>query len=253
MTDDKLKIEVNNALDRAELIWKKVERKLVMMSEGGLIRDGLERSLPSDLPDHPMVNPIKPEVDDFIAFVLDIRNSSKHLNEAIGKPAKATQLERVLYEVTAVNTIGCIIIEEKKGKITEFLGDGFLALYKVSNENKSNVYNAHNAAKECMRVVKDVVNPILWERYNLPPLEIGIGLAYSKVIITVVGYGDNLHPKALGECVFRASKMSDGINEIHIDDRLKVFWPSTKEGTLRFSLLGGRGLGFTEYTIQTKK
>jgi len=249
MDDQKLKIEVNTALDKAEKIWRNVKHKLVDSAE---IRKATESfSVTSRIPDHPMVNPIKPEVDDFIAFVLDIRGSSDHLNVAHAE-SKADQLERVLYEITAVNTIGSIITEEKSGKITEFLGDGFLALYKVSNEDRQNVKNAYNAAKECIRVVKEVVNPILSERYNLPPLIVGVGLAYSQAIITVVGHNENLHPKALGVCVFRATKMSDGDNEVRIDDKLKAFWPTTKGGTLKFEPLAKRH-SFKEYRITNNR
>lgn len=253
MTNENLKNEVNTALDKAEAIWKQVESQIIMYSAGTEMHKAIvDSNLPSNIPGHPIVNPIKPEVDNFIAFVLDIRNSSKHLIEAIGKPAKASQLERVLYEITAVNTIGCIITEEKQGKITEFLGDGFLALYKVNDRDKKNVYKAHDAAKECLHVVKDIVNPILDDRYKLPPLKIGIGMAYSQAIITAVGYNSNLHPKALGECVFRATKISDGINEVHVDERLKHFWPSSKGGTLKFNLFDNKRHGFNEYTISNE-
>ena len=248
MQDEQLRKEVNNALDRAERIWKRVEPKLVMMSESLIIKAGIEDSLPSNIPGYPQVNPTEPEVDDFIAFVLDIRNSSKHLTEAIGGTAKVSQLKRVLYEITAINTIGSIITDEKQGKITEFLGDGFLALYRVSKNDKQNVYKAHDAAKECIRVTNTIVNSILSDRYKLPPLKIGIGMAYSQAIITTMGYGNNLHPKALGECVFRATKLSDGTNEILIDDRLKHFWPSSKNGNLQFNLKNNSH-GFNGYTI----
>lgn len=253
MEDAKLREKVVEALENVEAIWEEVEPRLVMMSEG--LEKAMDSNLPSNIPGHTSVNPIKPEVDDFIAFVLDIRDSSSHLLQAIsrhnGKPVKASQLKRVLYEVTAVNTIGSIITEEKNGKITEFLGDGFLALYKVSDEDKGNVYKAHNAAKGCLRAIKEIVNPILEERYNLPELKVGIGLAYSQAIITVMGYGDNLHPKALGDCIFRASKMANdktNINSMRVDEKLKLFWPKEKNGSLKFSLFS-QERGFKEYII----
>lgn len=43
-----------------------------------------------------------------------------------------------------------------------------------------------------------------------PPLKIGIGLAMSKAIVSLTGLSDNHHPKAFGECVFRAIKRSVG-------------------------------------------
>ena len=245
--------EIIESLERAEAIWNKVEPLLECYGEGGELRKAVTDSdVISNIPGHKIVNSIRPEVDNFIALVLDIRDSTKHLIQAIGGNAKVSQLQRVFYETTAVNTIGSIIIKEQGGQITEFLGDGFLALFKVSEEDKEKVYKSYRAAKECIITVEHIVNPILSERYSLPPISIGIGMAYSQAIVTVVGDGDNLHPKALGECVFRASKISDGDNEIRIDNRLEKLWPSSKDGKLSFKPFGTRH-NFTEYLIYTNE
>lgn len=247
MTDAKLQTVIEQALDRAENIWREVEPEFRMLNADTTGMFSKADSIPTNIPDHPTIDPLKPEVDDFIAFVLDIRDSTKHLLEAI-KNTKASQLKRILYETTAINTAGCLITEEYDGKITEFLGDGFLALYKVG-ENPEKVYPAHHAAAKCIRVVKEIVNPLLQKRYGLPPLQVGIGMAYGKAIITAVGNGANLHPKALGECVFRASKISDGVNEIKIDEKLKLFWPTSKNGLLRFIPQNDSKHGFKQYRI----
>ncbi|MNY73250.1 hypothetical protein D3C86_2119940 [compost metagenome] len=57
----------------------------------------------------------------------------------------------------------------------------------------------------------------------------------SKTIVTLVGLPGEKHPKAFGECVFRATKLSGGKNEIHVDDFVYGTWPKTDTGTLRFS------------------
>ncbi|MBK8343897.1 MAG: hypothetical protein IPL12_11640 [Bacteroidetes bacterium] len=61
-------------------------------------------------------------------------------------------------------------------------------------------------------------------------------MAFSRALITIVGNGDNLHPKAIGECVYRASKLAFGNNEIYIDDRLEKLWPTEKGGKIKFSI-----------------
>lgn len=229
----KIEKEVNKALDNAESIWNEVgDQFAIEKATVRMLSDGAK--VPSQIPGHKILTEGKPEVGDFIALVLDIRNSTDHLLIAIS--AKASQLERVLYETTAINTAGAVVIEHFNGGLTEYLGDGFLALFKVEDEKNSKrvVYNAHDAAKFCLKEALNIVNDIIYRRYQLPKLSIGIGMAYSKAIVTIVGINDNLHPKAIGECVFRASKLAGGYNQIHIDKKLKYLWPKTDDGQLRF-------------------
>lgn len=230
MSDKEIKAKVELELNKAESVWNQVSQEFFEKARNF---SALNESIPTLIPGFPFIKSGEPKVGQFIALVLDVRSSTKHLTEAISaRTAKASQLERVLYEMTAINTAGSIIIEDYKGGITEFLGDGFLSLFQA--EEKKNVYGAYNAAKKCLRVLDDVVNPVLNERYSLPPLRIGIGMAYSKAIVTVVGTENNLHPKAIGECVYRASKLSGGTNEVYVDDALKFFWPKDDDGTLKF-------------------
>lgn len=224
--------EVNNALDKAENIWSKVGPEFVL--EKSIRTYASDSTIPSQIPGHPTITLGEPKVANFIAFVLDIRDSTKHLITAIS--GRVSQLERVLYETSAINAAGAIVIEHYKGGLTEYLGDGFLALFQVENEKEPrNVYKAYNAAKCCINDALPIVNEIIEERYKLPKLHVGIGLAYSKAIITIVGINDNLHPKAIGECVYRASKLSGGYDEINIDTPLKFLWPSSSDGILKFS------------------
>lgn len=229
--ESKIVEKVNSALDSAEEIWKKVALELELRKSYEIFS---QQTVPSQIPDYPFITEGKPEVANFIAFILDIRNSTKHLICAYsGGPS---QLQRVFYETTAINTAGAIVIKHYNGGLTEYLGDGFLALFKINNEKEPvEVYKAYNAAKSCIDEMLVIVNNIIEERYKLPKLEIGIGMAYSKAIVTLVGIDDNLHPKAIGECVYRASKLSSGSNQILIDDRLEHLWPSEKGGKLHFS------------------
>lgn len=242
---------INRALDDAEKIWNEVGHHFINENlEKAISTLRASEKIPSKIPGFPFVQGDEPQVADFIALILDIRDSTKHLLEAISsKKAKASQLERVLYETTAINTAGSIIIEDYKGAITEYLGDGFLALYQIKKlDQPDEVYDAYNTAKYYLSTALIEINKILDERYSLPNLEIGIGMAFSKAIVTVVGHRKNLHPKALGECIYRASKLSNGRNEVFIDDRLEVLWPTAKGGPLKFILRQSQ-LDFKSYRI----
>jgi class 3 adenylate cyclase len=161
-------------------------------------------------------------------------------------------MQRVLYETTALNAMGTLIFEQYGGGITEFLGDGFLGFFLVDDiDDKEKARNAHKAAKECLRLTHAIINPLLSQRYNLEPLDIGIGMAYSQAMITTVGSGDNLQPKAIGQCVYRASKLCKGQNTIAIDKALRLFWPKSKNGKLRF-LRRKEKLDFESFVVERK-
>lgn len=218
--------KVNEELDKAEAIWHKVRDKMFTKS---LVYEHFE----SNIPGFPNITH-EPEVAEFIAFILDIRGSSKHLMEAVSiKKAAVSQLERLHYETTALFTACAMVLERHNGFITEYLGDGFLALFNA-DELKNPHGDAFHAAINCIAITKNLVNNIIQKRYRLEPLVIGIGLAKSPAIVTLVGINTNLHPKAIGECIYRASKLSKGINEIFADKRLRLSWPKGK-GTVQFS------------------
>ena len=67
-----------------------------------------------------------------------------------------------------------------------------------------------------------------------PPLKIGIGLAMSKAIVSLTGLSDNHHPKAFGEYVFRATKLSVIKNKICVYERMRKHWLSSSNGKVNF-------------------
>jgi hypothetical protein len=233
ITDEQIATKINEQLDNAELIWGKVESRFYAERSLDIMKSLFEHKVETDIPSFEIIEQGKPEVADFIAFVLDIRKSTTHLLTAID--ADASQLERVLYETTAISTAGLLLINEYGGGITEFLGDGFLALFKVSDiKDAKEVYKVHQCAKRYLKINNEIISGILSNRYRLPALNIGIGLAFSKAIVTVIGFNDHLHPKAIGECVYKASKIAYEYNKIRIDSALKIIWPKSDDGKVRF-------------------
>lgn len=234
--EEVIRFVVNNALDQAEVHWKEGGHQLVKKS---MALDSIQESMeaePSKIPGHPIVRDDVTVVDEFIAYVADMRDSSKHLLCAISeKVAKVSGLQRVYYETSALLPALSVAVRESKGRVTEYLGDGLLALFRVEKGREEDaVYAAHAAAKNSIGLARGVVNDVLRERYSLPSLSIGVGLAYSKALVTLVGLPGDKHPKAFGECVFRATKLSSGVDQIHIDQNLKVLWPKQKGGVLSF-------------------
>ncbi len=233
-----LKTVVNASLDKAEKHWENGGYELAAGNED-LILESAHKAMdwePSKIPGHENVHDNRTTVDEFIAFVADMRSSSDHLMCAISeKNAKVSGLQRVYYETSALLPAIAMTIGFEGGNVTEYLGDGVLALFKVDADEKDKaVYASFDAAKNTIQCTRDIVNQIINKRYDLPSLDIGVGLAYSKALVTLVGLEGDKHPKAFGECVFRATKMSCGKNEVLVDEKLRAIWPKSSNGKLKF-------------------
>lgn len=231
-----LNIIISDSLDDAERHWKNGGYLLQKSAQDGRMFESINSSVESYIPGHEFVNGNVTTIDEFIALVLDMRDSSKHLMSHISaKVSKITMLQRVYYETSALLPAMAFIISCEGGSVTEYLGDGLLALFKVNSESpKDSIYSSHRAAKQCLSTGLTAVNDALERRYALPPIQIGIGMGQSKALVTLIGLYPQKQAKAFGECVFRATKLSNGIDQIAIDKTLKGKWPSSKGGSLRF-------------------
>lgn len=229
---------INNSLDNAEKHWNNGGYKLVMGLESFTANDSamMESVSKTRIPGHPEVSDTDTIIDDFIALVVDMRDSTNHLMVAISqKKSKVTGLQRVFYETSALLPALERAIQFEGGSTTEYLGDGVLAFFKVDEKNRNEIIKkSRRAAVYCISNVRNILNDVLNQRYGLPKIDIGIGLAISKAIVSNIGIKNNRHPKAFGECVFRATKISDGRNEICVDTYLRKTWPTSKGGSLKF-------------------
>jgi hypothetical protein len=233
---------VHRALDKAERIWNKHGLTLdeqIRADSAEIVKR--ERVL-SRIPGHSTVESGNERVGTFIALVADIRDSSKHLRQAIGKPAKVSLLQRVYYETSALLPALERTIQHEGGSVTEYLGDGVLALFAVDDKDRApTVYAAYHAAENCLLGTSAIVNDALSKRYELPPLQLGIGMALGKAVVSLMGIENNSHAKAFGQCVWDATNLADGKNEIKADEFLHCAWPTQKGGLLGFRKKKGRG------------
>lgn len=218
-------------LDKAEFDWKEsnADQLLALDESKGFGLEHLKFEDNSSLiPGYEKVNPFSPKVDEFIAIVCDIRDSTKRLS-TIDNSIKIQGIQRIFFETSALLPSIETTINHFGGSVTEYLGDGVLGF--IQYKDTEQIYQAHKVAKSCLSLTLDIVNQQLKQRYNLPSLQIGIGMALSKAMIRVVT--DN-HVKAFGECVWKASKLSSGRNKACMDDNLKARWPKTVGGRLVF-------------------
>lgn len=231
---DELAKIVNGTLDRCEKQWDNT------LGQDKLVKRAMEEAFANftNIPGHPYLDETKYKSDLFVAFMLDMRDSKIHLRQAISaRTARVSMMQRVFYEVSALLPAMAKVINDNKGAVTEYLGDGLLALFqlpKVPSEQSAILYGVIDAARTCMEARVEVVNPILKERYNLPEIDIGIGLAFSDAIISHFGLPPATQVKVLGECIYFASQCSKGRNEIVLHERLENIWPKSKGGKLSF-------------------
>lgn len=237
---DEITEVVHENLDKVERVWDEVGSQLVYMCESIAMDEREFETVNSIIPGHSFVNEGRPTVDTYIALVADMRDSSKHLLHKISeRTTDVNQLQRVYFETSALLPALAQTIKYENGVVTEYLGDGVLSLFLIEDsedeESRAKViYAAHRAAKNCLEDSRNIVNEALFDRYNLPPLNMGIGLSMSEALVTLVGLKKEKQAKVIGECVYRATKLSSGTNEIIVDDSIKNAWPQKKGGTLRF-------------------
>lgn len=224
---------VRHSLDRAEELWSNTLKLNEAIKA--------EQRSATNIPGHPYLKENEYVSDYFIALMVDMRESTTHLRQAISQRiAKVSQMQRVYYEVSALLPAMAKVIQDENGAVTEYLGDGALALFQVPQEKgekqNSVIYAASWAARKCLDALEKAVNPVLYERYGLPKLKIGIGMAYSDAIITRFGLRPQTQIKVIGQCIYFASSLAkEGKNEIFIHEYLENLWPTSKDGILRFT------------------
>lgn len=233
-------------LKKAEYDWEESNAsELLMESHEERTMGLIVKDSQSFIPGHERVNPFSPKIDDFIAIVCDIRDSTNRL-QIIDHSLKISGIQRIFFETSALLPAIETTINFFNGKVTEYLGDGVLGFIQYKSD--AEVYKAYKISKACLSLTLDIVNEELYKKYELPPLQIGIGMAFSKAMIRFVT--DN-HIKAFGSCVWKASKLSCGRNKAYMDDFLKSKWPTRTNG-LRFTrvtLKKSETIGYQVYPL----
>lgn len=220
------------SLDEAENEWEYTEagQKLVEKSASMESRNEslviFDSAIPSNIPRHDLVD--KAKISDFIALVCDIRKSTQRLSTTLAD-ASVNGIQRVFYETSALLPSLEVVIHHFGGSVTEYLGDGVLGFFPYLNDD--DLYNSYYASIGCMEMVRTIVNIEIKSRYNLPPLDIGIGMACGPAMVRKVA---RRHVKAFGRCVWTASKLSGGTNLILVDEVLRGKWLSSQNGAISF-------------------
>ena len=227
---------IEQSLNLAEQFWKQSGRKLIVESstESNLAADSI---IPSNLPNHGTINTNNSVNQEMIAIVVDMRNSTRHAKTQV---RDINPLQRIFFETYALLPAIHRTIQFENGRVTEYLGDGILGFFALDPDSSDKDKVIHGVSKTAKRIIVDVrnlLNDAIQKKLSLPESEkinLGIGLAHSQTIIHAIGLQGEKHAKAFGSCVYDATKLSSGMNEIFVSENLQAIWPKSDRGKMKF-------------------
>ncbi|TCM92711.1 class 3 adenylate cyclase [Paenibacillus sp. BK033] len=168
--------------------------------------------------------------DNFTVLFIDMRGST---NRAVNVGPEATFLTMHAY-FPAVS----YVVEHYGGYTMDFTGDGLMAFFGGNNSGMARVHamkKAGSCGRDLLRVISEVVNPILQENGQRWPLKCGVGIDHGNVIVTKIGTDMTFDVKAFGDCVNGAAKLCQKANDcVLVSKKVKDDWPSSDNGRIRF-------------------
>ncbi|WP_183148027.1 adenylate/guanylate cyclase domain-containing protein [Chryseobacterium nematophagum] len=222
---------INRLFDDAERDWNIIRDELLQEGYNECLLSSITninsnslkvRSNHSIIPGFSVIEDGNIYVGDFIAFVVDIRESTSLFKISYNDHHIENGLQKVFYITsTLLQSIAYTVLEKEGRQAVKLLGDGILVLFKVdSKEISQEIISVYKAAKTCINETMVIFNEVLGQRYGVAPLEIGIGISYGKSIVKVI---DKFHTEVIGECVWEASKLSKGRNLIKLSKNVENF------------------------------
>jgi adenylate cyclase len=164
---------------------------------------------------------------EFVIMMTDIRKST----DIINGPNGLVNMFLIFYIYAG---IVAKIVDSYNGTSTEFLGDGVLNLFDTKDSNREiALRNSMLASWEILEARENVLNPFLLS-VGLPQINFGIGIDHGVTIVTQFGYRSDTDLKAFGKCVYNASKLCKGFNQIIVSQNSQSVWPTGPGGNLNF-------------------
>lgn len=163
----------------------------------------------------------------FVAMMTDIRDSTAIINRNNG----LINMFLIFYVYAGVVAK---IVDHHDGTSTEFLGDGVLNLFDTKeNGLESALRNSMLASLDILNFMDNFLNNFFIKN-GLPKIDLGIGIDHGITIVTKFGYRGDSDLKAFGTCIYNSSKLSKGINDIHVSGNSQSVWPTDPNGKLGF-------------------
>lgn len=168
--------------------------------------------------------------DNFCVMFIDIRKSTER--------AKILGPDKTYLSYHAFFPALACIIEHYKGYVIDFMGDGIMAFFGGKNSEMAHAVAAQNAGLcgiDIQKAIKMIVNPLIQKDDIHYIFNCGVGIDHGDVIVTKIGNSNYYDVKAFGDCINKASKLSDGeAGTVQVSSKIKELWPSSKGGLISF-------------------
>ena len=139
-------------------------------------------------------------------FFLDIRNFTPFIEQHLPFD--------VIHIIRRLNIMFNDIIVEHKGKILEFTGDGFYAVFGFDEPIKEAVNNAYKAGKQILDSLIGL-NENYITKYFDHKIDVGIGLHSGKVIVGKTGVKEHNPYMVMGLPVNVAARLESATKELN--------------------------------------
>lgn len=120
----------------------------------------------------------------------------------------------VIHLIRRLNFLFNEVVDAGKGKIIEFLGDGFYAVFGLDEGIDSAVRNAADTGLKILDRLKHL-NESYISKYFDVEIEVGVGLHFGKVILGEKGIGETQIFTAMGFAVNVAARLETATKELN--------------------------------------
>jgi class 3 adenylate cyclase len=164
---------------------------------------------------------------EFVVMMTDIRAST----DIINGPNGLISMFLIFYIYAGIIAN---IVDSYNGTSTEFLGDGVLNLFDTKEIGRDQALRLSLISSWDIMEAKDLILNPFFAAHSLPMINIGIGIDHGMTIVTRFGYRKDTDLKAFGTCVYNASKLCKGNNEIRASQNSISVWPTNPGGLAVF-------------------
>ena len=113
----------------------------------------------------------------------------------------------VVYILNKYYSVCGEIIENNKGRLDKFIGDGIMAIFDGSKSSTENCKNSIKAAKLISNAIKELNKQM--ETDFSEELRFGIGIHVGNTIVGMMGYGETVTETVVGDNVNIASRLEE--------------------------------------------
>jgi len=100
-----------------------------------------------------------------------------------------------------------LLISGYGGYVLKYVGDAVIGIFPAEFDSQKACINATEAAKNIIKIITKVINPVLYNK--LPHIEVKIGIDLGESMVVLYGKNiDTSHIDIIGSCISLSSKIT---------------------------------------------